>query len=205
MRRLSLLLAVLAAASADADRLIDIPIARKVPIGEFRFEAQFGTAHSGMERDFFATGINQNFDIELRSERFSPEDRVYTADIGFNLQPPITDISPGISVGVQDSANTTRDGRRFYTCITYRQGLQTSAANAFMDTTVGVRVGRRTYPFVGVDLPFCDRVHLLAEDNGQRISVGPELKFPQGVNLRVIFQQQRRMLFGVQFSHRFRS
>lgn len=177
-----------------ADRLIDIPIARKVPVGEFRLDAQLEASRIRSDRFFLATGINQNFDIEFRTERTSPGARVGTFDLGYNLQPPITDLSPGISIGVQDALDLTKDGRRAYAVVTYRQGVADDSVNSFIDTSIGIRVGKHTFPFLGVDLPIAGQLHGLVEHNGERISAGLEARILPTFKVRLLWQEHDTIL-----------
>ncbi len=204
MRRLTVFLPFFATSLASADRLIDIPIARKVPLGEFRLEGQLEASRGRTQRYFLATGLTQNLDVELRTERLNRHSTTGTFDVGYNIQPPLVNLSPGISVGVQDALDITRDGRRGYLAVTFRDGLDTSAQNAYVDTTLGIRVGRETLPFVGVDLPLESRVHALFEHNGKRLAACIELKPMPMLNLRFIFERNDTLI-SAQLTHKFRS
>ncbi len=177
-----------------ADRLIDIPIARKVPVGEFRLDAQLEASRIRSDRFFLATGINQNFDIEFRTERTSPGARVGTFDVGYNLQPPITDLAPGMSIGVQDALDLTKEGRRAYAVVTYRQGVADDSVNSFIDTSIGIRFGRHTFPFIGIDLPIAGQLHGLVEHNGERISAGLEARILPTFKVRFLWQEHDTIL-----------
>jgi len=202
VRKTALFTLLAVSAAAQADHLIDIPIARKIAIGEFRLDAQVEASKGRTQRYFVGTGLTQNIDAELRAERFEGGKTVGTVDLSYNFQPAIVDYSPGISVGVQDALDQTREGWRAYVATTFRTGLITSGTNAHADTTLGIKAGRRTRPFVGVDLPFLDQVHGLVEHNGYRLAAGFDLRPVPSFGIRAIFEAKNTILSAV-FTHKF--
>lgn len=204
MRFLAASGALLLAASAISDRLITIPIGRKLPTFETRFEFQSESGHARFTRYYLAAGLTKNIDAEFRLDKMVGQSSIGTLDLSYNFQPPITDLSPGLSLGVLDALNRTTRGREVYAAITFRQGLQVEAANLYADATIGVRLGRNQFPFLGVSLPFSERVRLLFEHDGYDLRGGLEFRPVKELGLRAIFEQGRTTL-SAQVQHRFRT
>lgn len=204
MRFLAATGATLLAATALSDRLITIPIGRKLPTFETRFEFQSESGHARFTRYYFAAGLTKTIDAEFRLDKIVGDPALGTLDLSYNFQPPITDLSPGLSVGVLDALNRSERGREFYGAITFRQGLQVEALNLYADATIGARIGRHQYPFLGVSLPFSDYVRLLIEHDGYDLRGGFELRPIKPLGIRAVFEQGRTTL-SLQIQHRFRS
>jgi hypothetical protein len=183
------------AGPAAADRLITIPTGSKIPyrtlVGEYVFEK----SRSRTVEAYLGLGIGKSFDMELRSERIDEEEQIGTFDIGYNYIAPIRGFGPGLSVGVQDVANRSRDGRRAYFAATFLEG---TPSNQVGDTpaslTIGYMGGSINAAFVGVMMPFTDTLRLLAEHNGRRITAGFEFRPKPWAGIRLLFRDRDTLL-----------
>jgi hypothetical protein len=182
--------------SARADRLIEVPIGRRLPLGELRFEWTQERGAFRTRRFYLGTGLTKNIDLELRSERIGATD-FGTADISYNFQPPIVDLGPGISVGFLDVANRSALGRRAYLALTFRNGLETEALNTFADFTIGVSQGRDTLPFLAFRMPIIgEDFRVIGELDGKTLRAGLEFKQSRALTVRIVFEQNRVLLTG---------
>jgi hypothetical protein len=173
---------------ASADRLIHIPLGKKVPRKEIRFEGGFPFESSSKAFGYLDIGIDAYLDATIRTFDVSGEPRKATLDFGYNYIAPIPDASPGISVGVQDAAGRTADGRRFYLASTYRTTLSGSASMfTSAEATLGVYAGRRSSAFVGVMLPITPAFRLLAEHDGYRVNAGLEGRPVSNISIKLLF------------------
>lgn len=183
------------AGPALADRLITIPTGSKIPfrtvVGEYVFEK----SRSRTVEAYLGLGIGKSFDMELRSERIDEEEQIGTFDLGYNYIAPIRGFGPGLSVGVQDVANRSRDGRRAYFAATFLEGTpSTMIGDTPASLTVGYMGGSINAAFVGVMMPFTDTFRLLAEHNGRRITAGVEYRPAPWVGLRLLFRERDTLL-----------
>lgn len=185
-----------------ADREVTIPKGRKIRDGFVRFEY---LALPG-ERDakaWLGTGFMKALEIELASERSRGEDWRTSMDLSYNYAPPILDISPGVSVGVQDVLNRSSEGRAAYLAVTYRYGND-GQFNQDVPTelTLGLWTRKTGAGFMGVSLPFTDKVFLIGEHNSKRLAAGFELRPVPGINLKAVFETGGTHL-GFSLSRRF--
>lgn len=201
--RLAASLAVLfLAAASQADRLITVPTARKIPIGTVRYEFRLDPASNGFRENLLGIGINTFMDMEIRNESGGGRPDALTFDLSYNVIAPLPGLTPGLSFGVQDALDKTPDGRRFYGAFTSRETFTTANGDYPADITLGIIGGKVVTPFVGVLLPFSQEFHILAEHNGLRISAGAEYRVRPWLNLRA--QVQGRIpQYGAQVTWKF--
>lgn len=197
-RALSLSLLLAAVVSAPAERLILIPTGKKLPMNEIRGEVMFG-GKPDFTQGFIGMGIGLQFDAELIYERFSPNPQIGSFNFSYNYITPVTDLSPGISVGVRDAMNRTADGRAFYIATTYRVA---SDGNTPAEFTLGAGTQSLRGFFVGAMLPLSDRIRLLGEHDSFRWTAGVEVRPFRGVSLKALFRQDRTFV-SVGYSVRF--
>lgn len=191
------------AGAAHADRLIHTPRGGKLPYGTIRAEYLYEPTLRHNTYRYLGIGITTAFDLELRYDDLEGFDRGFTFDIGYNVNAPFTDLAPGISFGVLDGLNQTREGRRFYMAITSRQAASDDlVAGEAMELTLGFTLGSKNAAFVGLSLPFSENFRLLAEHDGFRATGGLELKTRSDVALRLLFRSNETLL-GLQLSTRF--
>lgn len=190
-------------AVARADKLITIPTGSKITLNTIKFEGLLEQSRNRNSRYYIGTGLTDAIDAHITGEVFDGRRMRTSLDFSYNYIPPIIGIGPGISVGVQDAFNVTRDGRRFFLAITTKEGFADSVSGlAPAEFTFGGYFGAVNAPFVGVALPFTDYVKFLAEFNGQRIHAGVEVKPTPQIGLRAIFER-RDVLLGAQITLRF--
>ena len=181
-------------ALASADQLIDIPTARKIQLDDVRYEFRSSPYPGGSVQHFLGIGVGQSFELDMRDVWNAGTKPAGTFDFSYNLLSAIPGISPGISFGVQDAANLTTDGRRFYAVTTFRNDLDELPGNLYEDVTVGVQFGSLNSPFVGVALPVSKQVYLIAEHSGFRLSAGVEFRVLPHLAFRLITRDQETLL-----------
>ncbi len=177
---------LVAAHSAWADRLIDVPTARKLPFGVFRLEFADEVSVSRTQLGYADIGIGTSFEAGVRTEQLMGRAFAGTIDLTYNYISPISGISPGIAFGVQDALNATEDGRRFFFCVTYRDQADAIGGDYAAEVTLGAFLANRSSPYVGVTMPFSSNVRLLAEHDGIRISAGLEYRPIRSIGLRFL-------------------
>lgn len=193
MRKLLSLALISVASFAQADRLINIPVARALRLGEIKGEALWEITRPKNADGYLGFGLGTNFDAEIHTRDTDGRRRIGTLDLSYNLHPPLVDIAPGISFGVLDALNRTREGRRAYMAVTFRNGLATQFTDLAADITIGVSQGRRTLPFVGITLPFRPEAAFLFEHDGLQITTGLEVRPIAPVAIRFLFQDQHTL------------
>jgi len=196
------LFAVSLGSVASADRLIDIPTARKIPYEDYRYEFRAQPFAGGAFEQYLGVGVGKSFELDLRGIEQQGEKQIGTFDFAYDFIAAIPGVSPGISFGVQDGQNQTQDGRRFYGVTTFREPMQVINESVKADISLGFQVGKLTSPFVGVELPFSRLVYLVAEHSGYRLSAGLELRPAPNLVLRYV-DRGNQMLVSLSVSSRF--
>jgi len=168
-----------------------------------KYEGLWEQSSARTVRNYFGFGVTDAIDAQIETEKFDEVRTRATFDLSYNYIPPITGIGPGISFGVQDVMNNSRDGRRFYVAVTQREGyVDTVNGSIPLEFTLGGYFGSINSPFVGVMVPFTDRVRFLAEYNGKRITAGLDLRPFNNIGLRAVFEEHD-LLVGAQVSIKF--
>ena len=172
----------------SADRLIHVPTGKKVPDGVFKIEASFDQNDLSRLHGYLDFGFTSYLDATVRTDDVAGTTRNTTIDLGYNYISPITDASPGISIGVQDALGSTTDGRRFYFASTFRVGLGGNA-DTFTpaEVSVGAYVGKKNSAFVGVMMPITTGFRILAEHDGYRLNSGIEIRPLPQIAVRYLF------------------
>lgn len=185
-----------------ADREITIPKGNKIRDGFVRAEL-LGVPGDKTTRAWLGAGFLQAFDFEFTSIRTKTQDWTQSFDVSYNFAPPITDISPGLSVGVQDALNRTENGRAVYLAATFRYG-NTGELNQDVPTelTLGFWSRQSGLFFIGASLPFSDKFLLIAEHDSSRLAGGLEFRPVPGLVLKSVFEADGTS-FGVSLRHRF--
>jgi hypothetical protein len=202
--RSALALSLLAASSlASAERLITIPTGSKIPFGTARFESLWDPSRHGTSLNYLGIGVTTAFDVEIRTEEFPHGPTLGTFDVGYNVSSPISDLTPGISVGVLDAMNNTADGRRAYMALSYRTQVNGNVSpGTSIESTIGASFGHTTKVFVGASVPFTNNFRLLAEHNGDGINAGFEFRPAENLALRFLTEQQHTLV-SVRYSMKF--
>lgn len=180
--------------SCFADHLIRIPVGRKIPYLEARLEHLFDQTEPRRNRTRLDFGLTEAIEASLVVEDGWGRGRVESFDVSYNVLPPLTNIAPGLSVGVTDGIGKTRDGRSFYVAATYRIGL-TGRYNGDVPLEVshGYAVGDHDGYFVGVTIPFRESFRLLAEHDGRRVNAALEFRPLKDVWVRWIHRPEQSL------------
>jgi len=194
VRFLAVVPLALVSAIASADRLIDIPTATKILYDNFRYECRSDVASSGVFEHYLWLGIGKSFELDLRDVSPSDSQQKGTFDFAYDFIAAIPNTSPGISFGVQDGANTTADGRRYYFATTFRNQVDVIGGGSDLYLTLGAQFGKLNSPFVGVSMPLSPQFALLAEHSGYRLSAGFEIRPVKPVALRLVQRGSKPML-----------
>src|SRR5579862_6276184 len=159
---LCLALAFGLATGAFADRLITIPLGRKVLFDDFKFDS-FIEMSSGRTWDrYVGFGLTRQIEIDYHGEKIDHGPMRDTFDFSYNYLAPIMNQSPGISVGIQDALNRTQNGRRAYIAATWRQSVDDIGhGNLPLEATLGYSQGSSGAGFVGVSIPLSEQVRFL--------------------------------------------
>ena len=194
MKSFSTLAMLMILCVAHADRFITIPTGTKIRAGTIRTEIQ-RLPSDNFWQGWLGYGINQNLDAEIGESWLSGKSSGPELNFGYNYVLPITDISPGISFGVQDFTNTGKEGRAAYMAITYSYG---NDGDYNQDTptqlTFGFWTRRSGLLFVGLSLPFSEQIRLIAAHDGAFLMAGVEYRPTQATILRVLTQESRLFL-----------
>ena len=188
--------------AAHADRLVNTPVARSLPVGTFRYETLYGSNQPGVREQFIAFSPVLGLEFEARNRERNNETGKFTFDAAFNLIAPVATFSPGISIGVLDALGETIDGRRTYLAITFRELLDVGERSIGGDVTFGYQTGRLNTVFVGVNLPLSTRTRFIAEHNGARITAGFELRLNRMIAFK-LYSQESYVLSGISLSTKF--
>lgn len=186
------LLIALPAASL-ADRLIEIPVGRKVPSHAVQLRHTFDISDFGRSQSLLGYGFDSYFEAEIGYDRIGQSGRL-SVDASYNISGPIPDISPGISVGVRDAANETRSGRYGYAVFTFQSSLVGVNVEAPMEGSAGLKYGKNGLKaFMGASLPFTDQVFLLAESDMSSLTFALEFRPVEEAQIRLIVGQRRNL------------
>lgn len=194
MRAPLLLICLAMSGMAHADRLILAPVGKKIPYGTFRLEHFFDQAERDWYRTALAVGVTPTIDAELTYESVEDRQRVLSYDVSYNVLPPLTNLAPGISVGLRDGTGETDDGRFAYLAATYRFGqLGQFNQDSPAEVTIGIAQGDESTAFVGVMLPFRESFRMLAEFDTQRVSGGFEFRPHRDVWVRWVHRPKQSL------------
>lgn len=190
-------------AAACADRLINIPTARKIQWGTYKFEYRAEPHEKGVQETFLGIGVTEALEVQARASNLDSGHSIGTLDVAYNFISPITGFTPGFAVGVLDVLNKMPDGRRPYFVTTFKEGFYTIDGEVPADITLGFCFEQtRMYPMVGVSIPFSSQFRTLAEHDGKRLSAGVEARPAPNLGIRFTIED-RHSLFGLQYQHRF--
>lgn len=202
MRWIGCFVVFAAAVTAMADRDITVPKGKKIRDGFVRAE-MFFTPGSREAQAWLGTGFLQSIDLELTGNRQRGGEWRGSMDFSYNYAPPIIDVSPGVSVGVQDALNVTEEGRAVYLAMTYRYGNEGDLnQDVPTELTLGLWSRKSGLFFLGMSLPFSNKVFLLGEHDSRRLAGGIEVRPFTGLALKSIFESGGTS-FGVSLSRKF--
>lgn len=179
---------------AQADRLVTVPTGTKVYSGYFKLE---GVDWGGdkTQQAWLAYGVNRSLEVAATWFRPDGEKGKVSFDASYNVVAPITDTSPGISLGFLDGANVTPEGRTLYLAATYRIGND-GELNQDVPTELhfGFWSRKEGLLFAGASLPFSPQVRLVAEYDSLRITAGVELRPLQPMSVKLLARDGRPSL-----------
>ena len=167
---------------ARGDQLLLMPTARRMPPGTLRGE--LWTNHQ-LAAGSLALGLTQTWEAQVSVDQFGANPGRVTGSVGYYYLSPIADITPGLSGGILDVANTTTDGRRLYVCATMNRSLPKLEKYGYAELTAGFEVGRRSGPMAGIHLPFARSLSVLGEYDGARFNFGFEANLSAAVYTRL--------------------
>ena len=187
----------------SADYVITVPNARKILNQEFKAEYTWEASTRANVKTWLAYGLNQAIEVALTSETVSPRDRICSFDLSYSIAYPFVNKIPGLSVGVIDGCNSSRDGRHFYLATSYDVGMTGQYnGNTPMTVVIGGFFGSMNGPFVGVTIPYTETFRLLAEHDTKHITAGFEFKPAKEASIRWMFRDQT-VMWSVGFSGSF--
>ncbi len=189
--------------AAWADRLLEISTGTKISKRVARVELQSWQGAGRVDRWFLGHGLGENFDFEAVLERRSKRGRVASIDFSYNYLTPVVDVSPGISVGLLDTAGVTERGRTGYVAATWRFAQDSDDVTRPLNTefTIGYQMGGTTGLIFGFSLPLSQAIRLIAEYPTRDLSAGIELRPLRPLSLKWVFGQNRTLL-SASWTHR---
>lgn len=202
VRTLAVLSALLFASLSFADRLLIIPVGKKLLSEAFRIEVLTEPSRDNT-MGWVGIGLGQSYDIEITGESFNDDRMRNSIDFSYNYTVPIVDFVPGISVGMQDVLGVTQRGRAAYLAVTYRFG-NTAPQNQDIPTefTFGFWSRKEGAVFAGVTIPLTGVVSLVAEHDSHDLTAGFDLSPMSGSSFRFMFRE-RQVMIGLRVSSRF--
>lgn len=202
MKVWALLFACLVASLAQAEREITIPKGKKIRDNRVRAEI-LGVPGEKFTKTWLGTGFLQAYDFEWTTFQDGQSKANSSFDFSYNFAPPIMDISPGISIGVQDSLNRSEDGRGVYVASTFQYGNEgDNNQNIPTEFTFGFWTKKTGLFFAGASLPLSEKLILLCEHNSKRLAAGIEIRPFTGATFKTVFEQSGTS-FGLALSRRF--
>lgn len=202
MRFLAAAIALCFASAALADRLILIPLGKKLLSNTFRYEVLTEPSRDNTQ-GWIGGGFGHSFDFEITGESFNDNRMTNSLDLAYNYTVPIVDFAPGVSFGFQDALGVTERGRNMYVAITYRFG-NSGELNQDIPTefTFGFWSRREGAVFAGARLPFSHTLSLIAEHDSENITGGFEISPHETASFRFLFRQSQ-VIVGLRVQARF--
>lgn len=188
-------------ASASADRLINTPVATKIPARSVRLEFMQGLNNRAVVRESLLYAVDETFEIEAR--RFRSQGREDTTfDVYATIISPFKGYAPGIAVGVRDILGETNDGRRGWVAVTFREAFQVGELERGADITIGGFIGTRGSALLALSIPLGPDLRFLAENDGIRLTAGVQYSPIRNLDLR-IYAEDQTTLGSFRYSLRF--
>lgn len=190
------------AGSAFAERLIQIPVGRKVPEGSVSFDA-LSTPGRDFTRAWFTVGATDQVEAEVYFESLDSDQITPTIGLSYNYLVPVTDFVPGLSLGVLDALNETEDGAFPYVSVTYQiRNYAPANQGTPSKLTLGFGFNNKRAAFLGVELPLADWLRIQAEHDSLRPTGGIEIRPIEEAALQIYFRRDETML-GLSFEQKF--
>jgi len=190
-------------AAVCADRLITIPTGSKIFSRNLKVESLFLPSESNRSITYVGYGIDQSFDAEIVIDRLSQNKARGTFNVSWNYVPAVVDVSPGITIGVRDGLDQTRDGRSIYLATSFRFFLDGEFnSDLYGEVVMGFGVGGFRGAFTGLSLPISPQFRLVAEYDSRRITAGLDYRPDRAIQLRLLARDGVPFL-GLVLTHRF--
>jgi hypothetical protein len=179
-----------------------MPTGRKIPFGVVQLEYAGNVRNSAAFESYLGIGASPEIELEVRYRQSASGTRTAGVSVGYNLITPIPDLSPGITIGLQDVGNAGIDGRRVYLAFTNRMSVTAFDGDQYADLTFGLAVDDRVKPMLGFSLPLASSFRLLTEHDGRKLSAGVEVRPARTLYARYFVSGSDNFL-SLGFSHRF--
>ncbi len=169
--------------NALADRLIEIPTGSIVYPARLRLEggALIGKTNETRAQLFLRPTPN----LELHGVRTGFDRRTELYGLQYTVIPEVLGYSPGLSVGVSDIFDRSREGRGYFVAISY--GLASLGETPLdLDLRIHLGFGFEGMPsfFIGFEVPLTNQFVLLAEHTGERVNFGASLRVSEYLQVR---------------------
>lgn len=170
-----------------ADRLITTPMGKKIPRNAAKLEFLSQPSRDSV-MGWIGYGVNESIEIEFYGESFDSNKITPGLNLSYNYLSPITDLAPGISFGVLDVTDQTREERGVYAAITFYFGndgeLNQNEPTIF---TLGGWSRNGGSFFFNAAFPFSEQFRLIGENDGDRLAAGLEFEPFEGASLKYLF------------------
>ena len=204
MGRLTVLALVLMGLSAfsGADRLLTTPTGKKIPQNAAKLEF-LSTPSRDTVFGWIGYGVTDSIELEVYGESFDSDRITPGVNLSYNYLTPITDLAPGISVGVMDIADQTVGRRTVYAAITYYFGNWNELNQ---DTPTVLTMGGWSRDgggfFFNFSVPFTNAIRFIGEHDGGTLTAGLEYKPFEEASLKYVFREGSPSV-GFSFQKRF--
>ncbi len=181
-----------------ADQVFFLPTGYTLQPSEVRISWLSQTDAMRKQTAIIGAGITWGWEVNGIWEKSKSQSKTVSLNIQHSIVQPYPDLFPGISVGILDILNETKEGRSFYVAGTWQTNIYTDwATDERGSITVGAGTKRFRGAFVSLYLPLYRRLSLLGEHDSRNLLVGFELIPFQSVKgekdawlgLRVVFSQ----------------
>jgi len=170
-----------------ADRLITTPMGKKIPRKAAKLEFLSQPSRDSV-MGWIGYGVNESIEIEIYGESFDSSKITPGLNLSYNYLSPITDLAPGISFGVLDVTDQTREERGVYAAITFYFGNDGELnQNEPTILTLGGWSRNGGSFFFNAAFPFSEQFRLIGENDGDRLAAGLEFEPFEGASLKYLF------------------
>lgn len=172
-------IALAAAGSARADRLLLAPTGRQLGAFEAKYEAVFHGGEGSYQ--WLQVGIPR---VELQVMRENPLHGGTATGFGAQMEIlPATSFAPAISAGVRDVNDCTQQGRAGYLATSLPLPLSLGPARS-VTLNAGLGCGDIKGAFGGADVALQNGWRLMVEHDSRRLNAGLDVPVAPHLNLR---------------------
>ena len=189
-------------AFAGAERLFNIPTASKTKIGDYKFGVRYNQHRFKDYEGQIGFGISDSIDAEATTERIGNR-TTSSMNLSYNLLTAFPDLAPGLSIGLRDILDNSRQGRSAYFAFTFKVNqFGTYNQNTPLEVTIGAATGGMDGMFFGAMIPFVDQFRLIAEHDTLGMQAGLEIRPTKDLSIQWMFRREKTQL-GFGWSMRF--